>query len=45
MLPLTAADYVLVTLLAYFLLGEDVSPIRWLGSIMVAIGIALVART
>ena len=44
-LPLTAADYVLVTLLAYFLLGEDVSPIRWLGSVMVAVGIALVART
>jgi drug/metabolite transporter (DMT)-like permease len=44
-LPLTAADYVLVTLLAYFLLGENVSPIRWVGSIMVAVGIALVART
>ena len=44
-LPLTAADYVLVTVLAHFLLGEDVSPIRWLGSIAVALGIALVART
>jgi drug/metabolite transporter (DMT)-like permease len=44
-LPLTAADYVLVTVLAHFLLGEDVSPVRWLGSIMVALGIALVART
>jgi len=44
-LPLTAADYVLVTLLAHFLLAEDVSPVRWLGSIMVALGIALVART
>ena len=44
-LPLTAADYVLVTLLAHFLLAEDVSPVRWLGSIMVALGIALVTRT
>jgi len=44
-LPLTAADYVLVTLLAHFLLAEDVSSVRWLGSIMVALGIALVART
>ena len=44
-LPLTAADYVLVTLLAYFLLHEDVSPIRWAGSVLVATGIALVART
>jgi drug/metabolite transporter (DMT)-like permease len=44
-LPLTAADYVLVTLLAFFLLGEDVSPMRWAGSILVATGIALVVRT
>jgi drug/metabolite transporter (DMT)-like permease len=44
-LPLTAADYVLVTLMAHFLLHEDVSPIRWLGSILVAVGIAVVART
>ena len=44
-LPLTAADYVLVTLLAHFLLHEHVTPIRWLGSILVAVGIAVVART
>lgn len=44
-LPLSAADYVLVTLLAYFVLGEQVTDLRWLGSIFVAIGVALVART
>lgn len=44
-LPLTAADYVLVTLLAYFLLHEDVSPLRWAGSVLVAAGIGLVARS
>jgi len=44
-LPLSAADYVLVTLFAYFLLHEDVSPLRWTGSVLVAIGISLVART
>ena len=44
-LPLTAADYVLVTLFAYFLLSEDVSPLRWAGSVLVASGIALVAKT
>ncbi|MEN6356028.1 MAG: EamA family transporter [Armatimonadota bacterium] len=44
-LPLTAADYVLVTILAFFLLGEDVSPMRWAGSLLVATGIALVVRT
>jgi drug/metabolite transporter (DMT)-like permease len=44
-LPLTAADYVLVTLLAYFILHEDVSALRWAGSVLVAAGIGLVARS
>ena len=44
-LPLTAADYVLVTILAHFVLHESVSPIRWMGTVLVAIGIAMVART
>jgi uncharacterized membrane protein len=44
-LPLTAADYVLVTLLAFFILHEAVSPLRWAGSVLVATGIALVARS
>ncbi len=44
-LPLAAADYVLVTLLAFLLLGENVSPLRWVGSILVAAGVVLVAKT
>jgi uncharacterized membrane protein len=44
-LPLTAADYVLVTLLAYFLLGEPVCAFRWTGSVLVAAGLAIVARS
>lgn len=44
-LPLTAADYILVTIFAFFLLHEPVSPLRWAGSALVAIGIGLVART
>ena len=44
-LPLTAGDYVLVTILAFLLLHEDVEPLRWAGSILVATGIALVARS
>ena len=44
-LPLTAANYVLVTILAYFVLGEHVSALRWTGSVLVTLGIALVART
>lgn len=44
-LPLTAADYVLVTIFAFFLLHEDVTPLRWAGSVLVAAGIAVVTRT
>lgn len=44
-LPLTAADYVLVTLLARVWLHEDVSPVRWAGTLLVAIGIAFVTRS
>ena len=44
-LPLTAADYILVTIFAFFLLHEPVSPLRWAGSALVAIGIGLVAKT
>ena len=44
-LPLTAADYILVTIFAFFLLHEPVSPLRWTGSALVAIGIGLVAKT
>lgn len=44
-LPLTAIDYVLVTLLAFFVLGEPVSPFRWAGSVLVATGVALVAKS
>jgi drug/metabolite transporter (DMT)-like permease len=44
-LPLTAADYVLVTILAYSVLHENVPPMRWLGSFLVAIGIAFVTKS
>jgi drug/metabolite transporter (DMT)-like permease len=44
-LPLTAGDYVLVTLLAFFVLHEAVTPLRWAGSVLVATGIAMVARS
>lgn len=43
--PLTGADYILVTLFAYLLINEQVSPLRWAGSAFVAVGIALVARS
>lgn len=44
-LPLTAADYILVTVFASFILQEGVPPLRWLGSALVALGIFLVARS
>lgn len=44
-LPLTGAVFVLVTILAYFVLHEDVTPLRWAGSVLVAFGIALVSRS
>lgn len=44
-LPLTAADYVLVTLFAFILLGENVTYLRWMGSVLVAAGVVLVARS
>jgi drug/metabolite transporter (DMT)-like permease len=44
-MPLTAGEYVLVTLLAFLLLHEPVTALRWAGSILVATGIVLVARS
>ncbi len=44
-MPFTAGDYVLVTILAFFILQEPVGPLRWAGSLLVALGIILVARS
>jgi drug/metabolite transporter (DMT)-like permease len=42
-LPLTAVSYIFAALLARFFLGEDVSWMRWAGTIIITIGIAFVA--
>ncbi len=42
--PATAGTYVLDTLGARFVLGERVTSARWTGALLVAIGVALVAR-
>jgi len=44
-MPLTAGEYVMVTLLAFFILSEPVTALRWAGSVLVATGIILVARS
>ncbi len=43
--PCTAVSYILSTLLAEFVLGEHVQPGRWLGVLLIFVGVALVART
>ncbi|HMH49597.1 MAG TPA: EamA family transporter [Candidatus Acidoferrum sp.] len=45
LLPLTALDYVVVALLAQWILGEVVTPARWAGIGLIAVGVALVSRT
>lgn len=42
-LPLTALTYVLNALLAPWMLNEVVTPTRWLGVLLIAAGVALVA--
>ncbi len=44
-LPLTAVDYIVVALLAQFLLAEVVTPIRWAGIGLIVTGVFLVSRT
>lgn len=44
-MPLTAGEYVLVTLLAFLVIREPVTALRWAGSILVSTGIILVARS
>ena len=45
LLPLTALDYIVVALLAQWLLGEVVTPARWAGIGLIVVGVALVSRT
>lgn len=40
-LPLNALEYILVGLAAAVFLGEQVSPVRWLGIALIAAGVAL----
>lgn len=44
-LPMLAADYVVVAILAHLLLAEVVTPMRWAGIACIAVGVFLVART
>jgi len=44
-LPMTAFDYVIVALLASWLLSEPITTARWVGIGLVVAGVALVSRT
>lgn len=41
-LPLSALSYLLGALLAKYYLGETVSPVRWLGAIVITLGVVIV---
>jgi drug/metabolite transporter (DMT)-like permease len=42
--PFLALNFVLITLVSRFFLGETVPPVRWLGIAVICVGILLVAR-
>ena len=44
-LPLTAIDYIVVVFLAQILLGEVVTPGRYVGVGLIVVGVTLVSRT
>ena len=42
--PLTSISYIFTILLAMFLLGETVSVARWIGVLLVMLGVGLIAK-
>jgi uncharacterized membrane protein len=44
-LPVTSVGYILVSILSWWILGEQVRPVRWLGTVVIIAGVSLVART
>ncbi|MCS7079346.1 MAG: DMT family transporter [Chloracidobacterium sp.] len=44
-LPVTSLGYVVTALLGAVLLGEEVSALRWLGIVAIAVGVYLVTRS
>ena len=44
-LPATASTYAVVPLLGHFVLGENVTGLRWMGVALICIGVMFVGRT
>jgi len=43
--PATSLSYLSISVLSYLLLGEIISPLRWLGVTVICLGVFLVGRT
>jgi drug/metabolite transporter (DMT)-like permease len=43
--PATSLSYVSITMLSYLVLGEVISPLRWLGVTVICLGVFVVGRT
>ncbi len=44
-LPVTATAYVLIAILAHFVLNEPIAPMRWAGIVVITLGVMLVGKT
>ena len=44
-LPATAPGYILTAIFSRIFLHEDISPMRWAGTVLIVVGTCLVART
>jgi drug/metabolite transporter (DMT)-like permease len=44
-LPLTAIDYIVVAVLAHYMLGEIITPARWAGMGLIVAGVGLLSKT
>jgi drug/metabolite transporter (DMT)-like permease len=43
--PATSLSYFSITILSYLVLGEVISPVRWLGVTVICLGVFIVGRT
>lgn len=43
--PASAINYAIVAVMGHYLLGEAVSPLRWIGIVFICLGVALVGIT
>jgi drug/metabolite transporter (DMT)-like permease len=44
-LPVTSVSYILIAILGHFLLHERVQLVRWVGTVMITLGVAIVGGT